>query len=159
MSDFDDFSELDDLDAEILARVRSVHDELDPPPPMLDDLVLFALGPARLDHELARLVEEDRTVSAVRGSARTRTLTFEAAELTLLLTVVDLPGDQVRVDGWLAPAAEVEIELRLLADEVRTERTQTEPTGRFVFPSVPRGSVQLVVLREPRVVITPATPL
>jgi len=157
MTDVDQPEEFPDaLDKEVLQRLQSLHNRLDPPPPMLNDLVLFALTPARVDRELARLVTEDESEVAIRGSARTRTLAFEAGESSLLLTVVKLPGDQVRLDGWLAPAAEVDIEVRVLGESMRSERIRTEPTGRFVVASLPQGHVQLVVHTEPPV-ITPAT--
>lgn len=159
MTEVDDPSELpDDLDRELLDRLRVLHDRLDPPPPMLDDLVLFALGPARMDQEFARLVTEAETAVTVRGSARTRTLEFDSGGSSLLLTVVDLRDGQVRLDGWLAPAEEVDLELRTLSESVHVEQLRTDPTGRFVAKSVPRGLIQLVVLRDPPL-ITPAITL
>jgi hypothetical protein len=148
----------DAFDREVLERLRALHDRIDPPPPVLDDLVRFALGGARVDQELARLVTEDESVVVARGSSGTKTVAFEAGESSLLLTVVELAGDRVRVDGWLAPAAEVDIEVRVLSELVWTERVRTDPGGRFVVASLPRGRVQLVVQTQPPV-ITPATSL
>ena len=148
----------DALDAEILSRLGSIHDRLDPAPAVLDDLVLFSLGAARLDAEVARLVDHDQSALA-RGESRTRSLTFAAGQFTLLITVVELAEGRVRLDGWLAPASEVEIELRLLGDDTPAVRTRSEPTGRFVFGAVARRSAQFLVHTDPRPVITHAVAL
>jgi hypothetical protein len=147
----------DELDREILERLRVLHDRLDPAPTMLDDLVLFALDPARADRRLASLVREEASAS-VRGPQHTRTLSFEAGETSVLLTVVALSGDRVRLDGWLAPPEIVDIELRILGDSISTNQVRTDEQGRFVVAAAPRGHVQLVVHTRPPV-ITPAVQL
>ena len=92
------------------------------------------------------------------------TITFHAAQLTILLTVGDAgpatDGTPLRrLDGWLAPGAPLEIEVRA-GDQ--TLHTTADADGRFVVDAVPAG---LVRLRIPaggplhRAVVTPAVQL
>jgi hypothetical protein len=65
-----------------------------------------------------------------------------------MITIVDKGDDHVRVDGWLAPAGRLSVELRVAgpsADEASSRVVTTEDTGRFVFDEVGRGLVQLLV--------------
>ncbi|HXF22466.1 MAG TPA: hypothetical protein VN597_18530, partial [Streptosporangiaceae bacterium] len=60
------------------------------------------------------------------------------------ITIVGRPDSLVRIDGWLAPAAALQVELRL--PEPAVPRTETaDQAGRFSFDGVPHGLAQLVV--------------
>lgn len=148
----------DSIDLDILARLKSVYETVDPPPPMLDDLTLFAIAPARVEQELARIVTEDEGQLATRSSASLRSVEFQAGELTIILTISPLAGDQVRLDGWLVPAAEVNIEIRVFDSPVRSEIVSTDNSGRFSVPELNRNRIQLVIATDPPIV-TPATQL
>jgi hypothetical protein len=154
---------LDDHDAEILAGVRALHDALDPPPPDLTDRVLFALAAAQVDGEVARLQEDRLVGSGARSSTqRPHTLTFDAHSLTIMVTVTELVGGSLRLDGWLAPAAPLRVELRRPDTSGPAPAVTADDTGRFVFPAVPPGLAQLVVHRdggEPGTVVTTAVVL
>ena len=93
---------LDEIDAAILDDVAAAYSLADPPPPDLDERVQFALALRNLDAEVAHL-SEDVLVggSGARASEHPRTITFDAASLTVMVTVVVLPRDRRRVDGWL----------------------------------------------------------
>lgn len=155
---------LDDIDAAILAQVRALHAELDPPPPSLTEQVCFALELEDIDADVARLREETLIGSGARGPARTRTLTFEAAGLSLLLSIAELGDQQVRLDGWLAPPVPGPVELRQAAAAAgrRAVIRQATPDagGRFVFEDLRHGLVQIRIRpggdRAGRSVITPA---
>jgi hypothetical protein len=130
-------TDFDDLDREILDRVA----RFDPPPADLDDRVLFALSLDSLASEVARLTP---ALAEARTSERTRTITFDADSRTVMITVVERPGNLVRIDGWLAPAAPLAVELRF--PEPAAPRTVTaDDTGRFVFDEVPHGLAQFLV--------------
>ena len=70
-------------------------------------------------------------------------------------------GKLHRIDGWLAPAGEYEVEMRV-ADE-GTFSTVADEGGRFVLENVPCGTTQILVhLGEGprrRTVVTPTVVL
>ena len=74
---------------------------------------MFAIALDGLDAEVARLGEQLAVGSGARGSERTRTITFDADSRTVMITIADRPDGLVRIDGWLAPAAALRVELRV----------------------------------------------
>ena len=96
---------LDDADQVILDRLAVLDYLLDPPPPGLDEQVSFAIALESVDAEVARLSEQLTAGSGARSSERTHSITFEAGSRTVLISIVARPDGQVRIDGWLAPAA------------------------------------------------------
>jgi hypothetical protein len=153
--EFDEAGELDELDAQILARLAGLHDRLDGPPDDFDERIVFAVAAAGLDAELARLEEQDLAAARTNDESA-RTMSFEASSLTILLTITELVDDRVRLDGWLAPGAAHTVLLR--SGEGAADRsTLADDTGRFVLDRVRRGLTQLVVRPEGgRSVVTPA---
>jgi hypothetical protein len=150
---------LDDVDQEILDHLRRVNALTDPPPDSLDDLVGFALRLEDVDREVARLAEATPAGASYRGDEEgVHTLTFEANSRAVMVTVVEQVDGTVRLDGWVAPAASLQVELRL-HEPPSSRQAHCDPVGGFVFDAVPRGLAQLVVLPavagEPAVV-TPA---
>jgi len=139
---------LDEIDAAILDQVRSAYAVADPPPPDLDDRVRFAIALESVDVEVARLQEDVLAGSGARSGERTRTITFDAHSLTILISILDTAEGHVRLDGWLAPPAAHRVELRLGAvpgAEVVSRQVTADELGRFVFVDVGRGLAQLVV--------------
>ncbi|WP_433291127.1 hypothetical protein ACQP2F_24685 [Actinoplanes sp. CA-030573] len=145
----------DDLDRDILARIARD----DPPPPDLDERVLFALALADLEAEVATLAEA--TPALARAGERARTITFDSSSRTVMITIVERTDNLVRVDGWLAPGAALRVELRL--PEPAAPRVVTaDETGRFVFDEVPHGLAQLLIhpaATEATRVVTPSLQL
>jgi hypothetical protein len=135
---------LDDDDQAILDRVAAIHGLLDPPPADLDDRVRFAVALDSVDVEVARLSAQTLVGSGARGSERTRTITFDADSRTVMITIVDRPDGQVRLDGWLAPAAALRVELRF-PEPAPARVLTTDESGRFVFDGVPHGLAQVLV--------------
>ena len=135
--------ELDEFDWEILDRLAAVHTTLDPPPENLDVLVRFAIAVDGAEVEVARLEEQLLTGSGARATEHARTVTFVCASRTIMVTIADTPDDRVRIDGWLAPAAVVHVELRRAGESPTVVRS--DATGRFVFDGVAHGLVQFVV--------------
>src|SRR5262245_58272287 len=95
--------DIDEIDEAILAQLRDVHALLDAPPADLADQVMFAIAVAGLGAEIARIQGEQLVGSGARGSERTRTISFDAQSLTIMVTVSDIPDGRIRIDGWLAP--------------------------------------------------------
>jgi hypothetical protein len=153
--------ELDDVDGEIMGAVRRAWSAADPPPADLDDRVLFAIGLADLDFEVARLQDEVLVGSGARTTERTRTITFDCESLSLMVSVVPT-GSGVRVDGWLAPPAPLRVELRSAPAEPDASAVLhtvlADEAGRFVFVDVPHGLAQFVVSGA-RTVVTPTVVL
>lgn len=132
---------LDDVDAAIMAGVRQYWDTVDPLPKWVLDQVEFAVDLDVIDIELARLVETHQ-LAGTRTDEQTRMITFQSARLSIMVTVgLDREGN-IRIDGWLAPAATHRIELRTAAGSTHTD---SDDNGRFSFATVPVGVAQLVV--------------
>ena len=128
---------LDDGDQAILDRLAAVHAMLDPPPADLDERVSFAIALDSLDAEVARYREQEIIGSGARASERTHTITFDADSRAVMITIAARPDSLVRIDGWLAPAAALQVELRL--PEPATPRVVTaDAAGRFAFDVVER---------------------
>ncbi|MBU2669162.1 hypothetical protein KOI35_37180 [Actinoplanes bogorensis] len=136
-------------DDELLAAIA----RLDRPPADLDERVLFAIELDHIDAEVARLAGPAYAGSGARAAERTRTITFEASRRTVMITVVDRADDLVRIDGWLAPGAPLEVELRLPA---ASRTVVADGAGRFVFDEVPHGLAQLLVHASDGRVVTPS---
>jgi hypothetical protein len=135
---------LDDSDRAILDQLAAVHALLDPPPADLDERVRFAIALDDVDTEVARLTREVLAGSGARTSERTRTITFDAESRTVMITIVDRPDGLVRLDGWLAPAAPLRVELRL-PEPSQSQVVTCDEAGRFVFDEIPHGLAQLLV--------------
>jgi hypothetical protein len=140
---------LDETDQVILDKLRTLHSHLDPPPPDLNERVQFAIALENVDVEVARLVEDVLVGSGARGAERLRTITFDGESRTIVVTLADTPDGRVRVDGWLAPAARLRVELRFagaIADAPATsEIVVSDDSGRFVFDGVAHGLARLLV--------------
>jgi hypothetical protein len=139
---------LDDGDQAILDRLAAVHAMLDPPPADLDERVLFAIALDSLDAEVARYRDQEIIGSGARGSERTHTITFDADSRAVMITIVARPDSLVRIDGWLAPAAALRVELRL-PEPALPRVVITDSAGHFVFDGVPHGIAQLLVQPPP----------
>jgi hypothetical protein len=140
---------LDNLDRAVLSRLSSIYGRVDPPPPDLNDRVMFAIAlddlvVERRDVEVARLGGDQLVGSGARAAERIRTITFDAASRTVMMTIADRPDNLVRIDGWLAPGEAVRVELRL-PEPSAARHAYADDTGRFVFEGVPHGLAQVLV--------------
>jgi hypothetical protein len=147
-------------DEALMAAVRHLVDDLDPPPAGLVERAQFALAIEDIDHidiELARWAHQDQ-FAGVRGGLP-GTITFFVGDLTVMVNVTRT-GEHHRIDGWLVPAGEHGVEVRV-ADQGSTATTADEG-GRFVLTDVPRGTTQILVRLAggaPRTVVTPTVDL
>jgi len=154
-------------DQALIAQLKQVWTAYDPVPPNLVDRVLFGLELEDVDIELMTLVET-HALAGARGTETATTITFNSTTLTVMLTVspdgrAADGGELCRLDGWIAPAAALRVEVR--AGE-ETYLALADEDGRFSVTAVPAGMVQLrieptegaaVALTRP--VVTPAVQL
>ena len=136
---------MDQRDLDILGDLLDIFDTLDPMPTMLPDVVLFGLQISDLDAEVARLVDSELSLAGASGTRsveHAKRVTFSSENLTVMISVQSQPGHALRLDGWAAPGGRLHAELRT---DGQTLTAECDETGRFVFESVPAGSVQLVL--------------
>lgn len=139
-------------------QVAYLVDELDPVPAGLVERAQFAVAIEDIDAEMAALMLDDRPLAGVRGGGP-GTITFFVGDLTVMVNVTRT-GESHRIDGWLVPAGEHAVEVRV-ADHGTTSTTADEG-GRFVLTEVPRGTTQILVRLtggRPRTVVTPTVVL
>jgi len=157
-------SPLDDTDLALLDEVRALYTSVDGHPADLVQRVCFALDLETLDIEVGRLTEQaaDRELLVgVRGEEHSRTITFDSESLTIMIMLSFPSSEMVRVDGWLAPPAPHDIEVRTF--DGGTLNSRADEDGRFVAEPIPHGLVQIVVRARPengesvgRTVVTPS---
>ena len=134
---------LDDTDYALLAEVQRLYADVDPAPVDLIDRIQFALALDEVYTEIAHLTRMPMDALAVRGESvtgtRTETLTFSAERLTAMVTVSRI-GGRLRIDGWIAPPAELEVRLRMQGER---RQVVADESGRFVIEDLPEGFAQL----------------
>lgn len=139
---------LDDLDVEALQVLRSLYEQGDPVPPGLVERVKFAITLDDLEAEVARLQRDSapssrpELVSRSDELLKARSVTFTSDTVTTMVTITSIDVLTVRLDGWAAPGAHLDIELRV-GDSSR--HVVADEDGRFVFDSVEHGLAQLVL--------------
>ena len=152
---------IDASDEEILRRLDAVVDAYDPVPEGLVERIGIALTVEALQAEVARLHLVGDLATSVRSdetSIEAGTITFTTDVLTVMITVHH-EADQVRVDGWAAPATQLTVELHQFGDVLVTE---SDEDGRFSFADVEHGPARLVLRRpsDPTVpIVTPQVEL
>ncbi|SDJ44213.1 hypothetical protein SAMN05444157_3379 [Frankineae bacterium MT45] len=153
--------ELDETDQSLMLSIADFYDYTDPMPEGLVARVQFAMTLDALHTEVAELQRLSEGSLSHRSEAadEVQTVTFTSASLTTMVTISPAATGFVRVDGWIAPAATVEVELR---HEVGSFQAVADLDGRFAFESVPHGMAQFI-LRVPGTdrppVITPSMEL
>ncbi len=152
---------IDDADGRALATLRRIYEVGDPLPTSLLGRVKFAITLDGLEAEVARLQRESLPeLAGVRSDdlLRARTVTFTSDTLTTMVTITPVDDDGVRLDGWAAPGAFLDVELRI---DDTVLHVAADEDGRFVFERVAHGLAQLVLRQTGREgdghpVITPA---
>jgi len=127
-------------DTAVLSELTRLVYELDPPPADLVERVQFAIALEDLDVEVARW-ERAGSFAGVRGG-QPGTITFTVDNLTLMVNFTST-GARHRIDGWLVPAGEHTVEVRVAEHE--SSSTKADDGGRFVLADVPTGTTQIVV--------------
>lgn len=135
---------LDGLDAAILASVADHYDAVDPPPPSLDDDVVFAVSLAALDAEVATLLEANDAALRSAEASPTDTVTFTSSALQLMVRTSDDEHDDgggLRIDGWITGGG---LEVALFAGTTPHWAT-SDAHGRLVWRAIPRGPVRFLL--------------
>lgn len=134
------------LESAILDWVQDLYATSDPVPQDLLVRVDFAMDLLGPDDEVALL--KDLEAVGVRGGEpvvqspeHSRTVTFDSESLTIVIQASP-SGENVRVDGWLAPPGVHHVRLRMGDCELRTI---SDELGGFVLTQVPHGLVQVIV--------------
>ena len=139
-------NEIEEEDLPFLDAVRSLYVATDPVPEDLPTRVRLALDMAWFERELATICADLEMSPAARGTQHARTITFECETLTIAITISPADGGYSRIDGWLAPARQLAVEL--WQPDLR-RHTRSDHGGRFVFADVPSGETQLAVRPDP----------
>ena len=151
---------LDETDAALLFEVAAALDVADPVPEDLVARVAFSLALDEVYAEVAAITRVPDDALAVRSDPvagmRTETLTFSAERLTAMVTVSRTGADEVRLDGWIAPAMEAQVVLRM---QEGTQEVRADASGRFVVEGVPEGFGQLTFIPVGDEAATVVTPL
>jgi hypothetical protein len=139
---------LDDVDEAVLASLARALPRVDPVPTGLVERSQFAMTLAALEEEVAEVMSM-ASVATMAGAVRAdsppveaRTITFTHDSVTVMIALSPSDDGLVRVDGWLAPAAALVVELRQPGADLSTT---ADDDGRFAFPSVRRGPTSLLV--------------
>ena len=151
---------LDGEDVAILSALAAFYNRTDGVPEGLAERLAFGVALAEMEAELAELQNVEADLVGVRGGEpeEARTITFASGSLSAMVTISAENGQSVRIDGWVAPAEAMDVDLRLPTTQ---RRISSDEDGRFVFTDVPHGLVTLVFRGEmdgrtgPRPVITP----
>jgi hypothetical protein len=140
---------LDASDATVLGMIADFYDRIDPVPLDLVDRLQFSITLDALNAELAELQQLPEAALAYRGEqvSAIKTLTFASDSLTTMISISPAGPDRIRIDGWIAPAAEASVELH---QGTLRRQVPADADGRFVFEDVEHGLARFVV--------TPADP-
>jgi hypothetical protein len=133
---------MDATDEEILNRLRDMYGQYDPVPPDLAHWVAGLVVLGDFDVEICRLTAELPALMARGPDSTTTTVTFESSDVTIMLRLDRRADGTLRIDGWLAPAAACDIDLRT---EVALLSTRSDDNGRFSFDPAPQGLAHLLV--------------
>lgn len=135
---------LDSVDFEILAHVKELFDEIDPPPEHLVDTIMFNLTLEGLEAEVASLQRAEPVTirSDTRPTQSIDTMTFSGRRMSLMISVrSEATGGTVDIDGWVTGGA---VRVDLVNDDVRYEAT-SDPNGRLTWTGINHGSIYFVV--------------
>ena len=151
-------------DGLLLARLRDMFREADPPPAAVVELARQSFTLRNLDAELAALVEDSDQAGggqgrhravAVRGSGippEPRQLTFQffdprTRDELLIAIQVEAVGVRRRLTGHVAPQGPAEIEMRQPAVP-EGRRVEVDRLGRFVIEDAFPGPASITCRRE-----------
>jgi hypothetical protein len=134
---------MDATDEALLGEIARLLTDIDPVPDDLVSRIQFSLALDEVYAEVAELTRIPADALAVRhdpmAGERTESLTFSAERLTAMVTVTRA-DDDLRMDGWVAPAERFLVRVRM-QDEQR--EVETDDSGRFVLEGLPEGFAQL----------------
>lgn len=138
----DDVHGADEADTRLLDALRAAANRLDPVPPAVEFAARESFTWRAIDAELADLAYDslldDARLAGVRSGDAPRTLTFEAAALSVEVEVTEA-GERRRLVGQIVPPQRAEVEIRHPGGTVNVE---ADEVGRFAA-DVGAGPVSL----------------
>ena len=145
-------------DVALLGRLSALWERHDPVPAGLAGRIEFALTLDALETEVATLMQVDHapTGSRATDTEAVRTVTFTSETLDTMVTLTEGPDGTVRVDGWIAPAASMRVEVLLEGSRLEVD---ADDDGRFVLESVPKGLAKFALHPVGRTVLSPTIEL
>lgn len=130
-------------DDALLARMRRVVGETDPPPPLAYDLARAAFSLRDLDAELAVLTldsaEPGQELAGVRGGNEVRLLSYEAQAVGVELQVV-LHGDRCSVTGQVVGPLPESV---VVETDTESHAVRPDESGVFALDDLPSGRVRV----------------
>lgn len=133
---------LDATDALVLSMLADLYDLVDPVPSDLVDRLQFSITLDALNAELAELQQQPALAFRGEQASAVNTLTFTSDSLSTMVSISPDGPDRIRIDGWIAPGADVVVELH---QGTLTRRVSADADGRFVFEDVAHGLTRFVV--------------
>jgi hypothetical protein len=139
----DEVNGTDEADERLLGALRTVVGMADPVPTDVVEAAKASLTWRSIDAELAELAYDslldDGLLVGTRSETAPRSLTFEAAGVTVEVEVVDV-GAQRRLLGQLVPPGPADIQVRHSGGLIRVG---ADEVGRFTAAGVAPGPVSL----------------
>jgi hypothetical protein len=129
-------------DERLLAALRELFERSSAPPPRVVGMAKESYTWRTVDAELAALTSDslvDAPLATVRGAPVTRSMTFEAGDLSIEVEVSG-SGDDRRMLGQLVPGQAARIEVR--QDDV-TRTVEADELGRFLVDGLGARPVRL----------------
>ena len=142
-------------DADLLAAVGRLWQQVDPPPADLVDGVLARIAAEDLEFDLLTLVETEGAPAGVRSAAETGgddredsgswSLEYAGSDFKVYLRMSRIEH-RTRIDGWVVPARALTV--RVLSEDAAALETPVDEYGRFEVAEAPSGLARLVFLDE-----------
>lgn len=133
----------DEADERLLGALRTIVGTADPVPTGVVEAAKASLTWRSIDAELAELAYDslldEGLLAGTRSESAPRSLTFEAADVTVEVEVVDL-GAHRRLLGQLVPPRPADIQVRHSGGLIRVG---ADEVGRFTAAGVAPGPVSL----------------
>jgi hypothetical protein len=138
-----------DPDEALLAELRRLAARVDPLPESLGHAARESLTWRRVDAELAELladsVEDDSRLELVRAAGGPRSVSFEAAGLTIELEIIGA-GARKTIVGQLVPPSQAKIEVQSSGPRATVS---ADEHGRFRAEGIPSGRLRLRLTDHP----------
>jgi hypothetical protein len=130
-----------DRDEALLAQLRSLARETDPPPALLQEAARAAYTWRTVDRELAELVFDsaEEALTGIRAEGGPRLLTFAATATEVEVQVSETPGGR-RLVGQVVPPQQGRIDVR---HRDGVAHAVADTLGRFSADGIPAGPVSL----------------
>lgn len=135
----------------LLSDLNALFRTIDPVPPELASMSLFAITVEQLRADMLELehVETPELVArsheaGEREVVRTGTITFACEPVTVMINLSESPTGGMCVDGWVAPAATYRVELYQPGSRLAVD---SDDDGAFVLFDVPEGPTCLALCR------------